>query len=47
MPCAGLKTELEDKLRDCGQREKSGSAAEEQSEVKEKRLVYLKENCDR
>lgn len=47
MPCAGLRTELEDKLRESEQRERSGAAAEEQSEAKEKKLLYSKENCDR
>ena len=47
MSCEGLKTELEDKLRDSEQRERAGTAADEQSEAKEKKLVSLKENCDR
>ena len=45
--CAGLRTELEDKLRDSEQRERARSAAEGQSEAKEKKFTYLKENCNR
>lgn len=47
LSCEGLRTELEDKLRDSEQRERAGTAADEQSEAKEKKLVSLKENCDR